>query len=170
MHNISFQKLERNHLSLLKELKDESWLNTHSVTLVNMDDQNKWFDALTVDPKRLFLIAKDTTEEPLQYYMGLFKLHNIDHINRSCDVGWDIFKAYRGQGLGKLLVEAGVNFCFNVLNFHRLNAEILTTNAASIKCAEFAGFEKEGVKRASNYKDSVYIDSICYGIVKESNK
>jgi RimJ/RimL family protein N-acetyltransferase len=97
--------------------------------------------------------------------VGIFKVFGIDYQNRTADTGWDIFEDHRGKGFGKKLVAAGAAFCFNILNLHRLNAEILSTNVASLRCAEAAGYVLEGTRRQAVHKEGKYVDSHILGIL-----
>lgn len=173
MSNISFKKMGKEHLNIMKKLKEETYLQTHALYLGNDEDQLAWYESLNKDKTRLFLIAsKPIDKEPDQFYkgteIGVFKLDSIDWINRHCNVGWDIFKTHRGRGFGKELVKAGVDFCFKVLNLNRVNCEILVTNLVSLKCAEYAGFEIEGTKRRAVYKSGNWIDSYFLGRLNDS--
>ncbi len=163
-HNgFSFRKLERDQLPFLLSLKNESWFGTHRISILNSDDQERWFESLDSDshcPTCLILTAFCGG-----FPSGLWKLFNIDWQNRRAEVGWDIYKEYRGRGLGKRLVESGVAFCDDVLNLHRLRAEILVTNEASKKCALAAGFELEGVEKEAILKKGKYVDNLMYGII-----
>ena len=166
---ITLRKLSKNDLSLLFDLKQESWFGTHHVTIVNETDQEQWFENLDKNPhspSNLFLIAEYTDESGYNIPIGLFKITNIDWVNRQADVAWDIFRIHRGKGLGKKLVTTGTRFAFEILNLHRLNAEILYTNEASQKCACAAGYLKEGCKRQAVFKYGIYIDSWMYGIIQ----
>lgn len=160
---ISFLKLSKSELPELWKLKQESWLNTHQITINTMEEQEAWYDTLDNhphSPKTLVLMAHGSVAN-----FGIFKIANIDYVNRVADVGWDVFEHHRGKGLGRKLVAAGSAYAIYILNLHRLNAEILTTNVASQKCAEAAGYVKEGVKRASVHKVGKYVDSIVYGLL-----
>jgi RimJ/RimL family protein N-acetyltransferase len=173
-----FRKLVRRDLPALSELKAETWSNTHTATIVNSEDQDRWFDSMQTDvnqPTKLFLTltaAADSSTEAI----GFFKIANVDYINRTADVGWDLLAAYRGKGIGQVLVTGGASFCFNFLNLRRLTAEILATNVASQRRAESAGFVMEGVKREAVYvripykhgplsTGTSYVDSQIWGLL-----
>jgi len=166
---MSLQKLDEQDLYLLTDLKQDSWLSTHRVTIANDIDQNRWFSCMDRDihcPKNLVLVAgspRGATDIPVGTTVGIFKILDIDYINRTAEVGWDIFGDYRGKGLGKKLVNAGSAFCFDILALRRLNAEILANNTASMKCAIHAGFVKEGCKREAVHRLGSYVDSVVYG-------
>lgn len=158
-NGIILKKLEISHLSELKNLKDESWPGTHSIAILNSSDQSKWFNSLD-NNKQIVLTAFEGDT-----LVGIYKISNIDWMNRKYDSAHDIFKYKRGKGYGKKVLEAGVDFGFEILNMHRLDTEILVNNAASIKTAEYAGFKKEGTKKKAIYKCGEYISSFVYGLI-----
>lgn len=171
-----FKKLSRESVSRLLPLKYDSPDSHHQLTLANEDNQNQWFDSLdkdVINPKNMILewyyepnrIVLGKPNLPPEF-QGIFKITNINWVNRTADCGWDLFKEYRGQGMGKILVAAGTEFCFRMLNLRRLNAEILLTNEASMKCAVAAGYQYEGRKRQAVHSKSepgTYTDSLVYG-------
>ncbi len=163
-NGIYFRKLTETDLSNLLLLKDESWFGTHRVSILNIEDQKRWFDNLDKNPHtpaELYLVAQVGD----QISVGLFKLQNIDWQNRRAEAGWDVYKQYRGRGFGKKIVEAGVSFSKEVLSLNRLRAEILVTNEASIKCAEKAGFKQEGLEKQAILKGGKFVDNLIYGII-----
>lgn len=162
--NITLSKLSGLMLDICKDLKDESWMTTHQVSIVNYENQNNWYASLTNEnvnnPRNLVLQGEISGD-----LIGIFKIFNIDYVNRTADVAWDVFSKFRGQGFGKILVAAGTSFCFDVLALRRLNAEILDGNEKSAKCALEAGFMIEGLKRQAVHKLGNYVDSRVYGLL-----
>jgi RimJ/RimL family protein N-acetyltransferase len=168
---VRLRKLEETELDLLLELKRESWPYTHHTTIANRADQLRWFRSLGEEvhsPKNLVLSASLAEAGDSQGF-GVFKIFDVDYINRSARVGWDIFPSNRGNGLGPRLVVAGVAFSFDILNLHRLSAEILDENDRSRRCAEAAGFRQEGCLREAVYKRERYVDSLMFGILKSDS-
>lgn len=163
---MKFRKLEISDLDALQHLKSESFMTTHRSTFCNSDDQRRWFESLSQDvhtPKSLVMIAGGKIQDiasPQNF--GVFKW-DIDWQNRTANVGWDVFEQFRRKGLGKHLVIYGADYSFVFLGLRRITAEILVTNEASIKCAENAGFVKEGCKRKAVIKGMQEIDSLVYG-------
>lgn len=190
-HDIQLRKLEASDLPDLLALKKETWSETHRVALLNSTDQQKWFEQLDTNPHSPSVIimvgevSRTAMEKILEKThsalamaanlasigydatsIGIFKINNIDWVNRSADVGWDIYDAWRGMGFGQLIVKAGCDFCFSILNLRRLNAEVLATNIPSRKCALRAGFVSEGHKREAVFKDGEFINSEVFGMLK----
>lgn len=161
-NGVTLRKIEESDLGSLKELKLESWYATHTIALVNDFDQREWFMKITKDHRSLFLVA-----EFQNHLFGVFKVSDIDYTSRIGHIGYDVYKVFRGKGLGYLIAEAGISFCFEMLNLHRCEAEVLENNLASRKVIEKSGFKKEGTKRKSIYKCGTYLDSYVYGILFE---
>ena len=160
---ITLRKIEREDLSLLKELKNESWFGTHTINFLNDLDQERWFEGLN-HRTHLILIGLNTkTGEKI----GLYKIQNIDWFNRTYDSSHDVFKEYRGKGWSKPVLVAGTDFAFEVLNMNRIDGQVLENNMASRKSAVYAGFQEEGVRRKSIHKCGQWLDSIHIGILRE---
>lgn len=165
-NGITLKKLEKEDLPILKNLKNESWFGTHNISFVNDTDQQNWFQSLNAN-KSLFLIAyKTDTDEQI----GLYKIQNIDWINRRYDSAHDVFENQRGKGYSKPVLEAGIDFGFEVLNMHRIDTEVLENNLASYKTAIYVGFIQEGIKRKCIHKCGEYLDSNFLGIIRNEWK
>lgn len=162
-NGITLKKLSEDDLGLLMELKNESWFGTHNIAFVNQTDQKKWFESMD-HKKTMMLIAinKDTQEK-----VGVYKIQNIDWMNRKYDSAHDVFRDHRGNGYGKTVLEAGVDFGFEILNMNRIDTEVLENNVASMKSAIYVGYIKEGIKRKAIHKCGEYLDSVVLGILKE---
>jgi RimJ/RimL family protein N-acetyltransferase len=53
-----------------------------------------------------------------------------------------------------------------MLNFHRLEAEIVDYNEKSINLFESLGFKHEGTMREAKYYEGKYHDIFIYGLLK----
>lgn len=161
-NGIKLVKIEESDLLKLKMLKDESWFGTHSISIINMIDQIKWFEHL--NDKNLVLKAIDNRNGQ---DVGIYKISNIDWMNRRYDSAHDVFLEFRGKGYGKTILESGVDFGFEVLNMHRIDTEVLENNIASLKTALYVGYIEEGRKKKVVHKCNEYLDSIILGIVRD---
>lgn len=165
-NGISFDKVTKEDLSSLLELKNESWETTHNISLLNIENQLAWYEAICKEdihtPKNLILMASAETTSVVK--VGVFKLFHIDWYNMKADAAWDVFAEFRNHGLGKKVSQAGVDFAKDVLGLRKLNAEILENNPASMKCALAAGFEQEGVKKEEVLRQGKFLNSHVMGL------
>lgn len=165
-NGIWFYKVGLEDARSLKELKDDSWYGTQHIAFLNLQDEEDWIRKVSSDPTCLYLIATAEVEGSRKP-IGVYKLSDIDPISRWALSGHDVFKSYRSQGYGKLILGAGIDFCFEVLNLHRVNSEALENNVASRKNAAYAGLKEEGCRRAAIWKSGCWLDTILIGILYE---
>jgi putative acetyltransferase len=79
------------------------------------------------------------------------------HVGR---IGISVTEAWQGKGVGKALMQAGVDLSDKWLNLTRLELEVYSDNEAAIRLYEQFGFEREGVLRQHAFRDGRYVDSI----------
>lgn len=94
-------------------------------------------------------------------------MHTKDILNNNCKIGYIISYKYNNNGYGKEAVKEVINFGFNELKFHRIEADIVNQNEASIKLAESVGMHFESEKE-DNYKlKEKYYNQKVYTIINK---
>lgn len=164
-YELTLRKANKYDLTCLFNLKNEAHEMHHRVALINEDDQEKWFESLDKEvyqPKNLILIGLDPKSNN---EIGAFFLTNINYINRTADVGLDVYKEHRGKGFGTRFMHSGIYFCRDILNLRKLSCEILENNHPSQKMCKKNNFVHEGTKKEQVYKAGKYIDSLVYGLI-----
>lgn len=66
-----------------------------------------------------------------------------------CNVGYKLGREFEGRGLMKESLYSSIEYMFEELNFHRIEANYIPTNKRSEKLLSSLGFESEGI--AKNY-------------------
>ena len=79
------------------------------------------------------------------------------HVGR---IGISVTEAWQGKGVGKALMQAGIDLADKWLNLTRLELEVYSDNDAAIRLYEHFGFEREGVLRQHAFRDGRSVDSI----------
>jgi RimJ/RimL family protein N-acetyltransferase len=98
--------------------------------------------------------------------VGVISLENVDFEHRHAEVGYWLGKKYRGKGI---MTEAGklvLNFAFEKLKLHRVDAGVFSDNLISQKVLKKLGFKKEGVRRHWRLKFGRWKDDILYSILE----
>jgi len=160
-NGITFQKVEKEDLTELKVLKNESWFGTVNTVALNDLDQIRWLEKISNDSYIQFYIAKDQTTK-----LGLFGLTGIHTINRSCEFTHSIFASLRGVGYGKKTLRAGIDMAFEMFNLNRIETWILANNKAEMNLVQKIGFKLEGAKRQAVYKCGEYLDCCLFGLLR----
>ncbi|MGB8933949.1 MAG: GNAT family N-acetyltransferase [Candidatus Nitrosopolaris sp.] len=94
--------------------------------------------------------------------VGVISLQKIDNVNKSGQMGYWIGKKYWNMGLATESINLLINYAFHVLRLHKVYANVLTTNRASIRVLEKNGLKKEGILRDSIYKYDKFFDVVLY--------
>lgn len=80
-------------------------------------------------------------------FIGLFGLTVNAKKTKRAEIWYKIHKDYWGNGFGTEAVKLVLDFCFEDLGLHRIEAGCAVDNIASIKLLEKIGMTKEGRKR-----------------------
>lgn len=89
------------------------------------------------------------------------------HFAHTTEIGYQIGKEYRGQGIMTACVSAFVTFLFTRRNYERVTAHVFEENPASSALLEKNGFIREGLLRKCFKKDEHYKNAILYAILRE---
>lgn len=87
----------------------------------------------------------------------------------SAEFGYWLAQPYRGRGLMPRVIRTFAGYAFGRLHMHRLYATPFTSNHASHRALEKAGFQREGLLRHHHSKRGAYLDAVIYGRIAESD-
>lgn len=108
-------------------------------------------------------VALKETDEVI----GLVQLHSRDSLNNNCKIGYIISYRFNGNGYAKEAVEKILDFGFNKLGYHRIEADIVSKNKDSVRLAKSVGMKYESVKKESYKTGDTYYDQDVYIIIKK---
>ncbi len=86
----------------------------------------------------------------------------------SCFLGYKLDKDYVNRGYMQKAVLALTNFAFNSLDLHRIEANVMPRNKASIRVLEKIGYKSEGVAKKYLKINGEWEDHIHYVILNEN--
>lgn len=103
------------------------------------------------------MVDKETNQ-----MIGLVQLHSNDLINNSCKIGCAIGYNYNKKGYAREAVKRIIEFGFEKLNYHRIEANIVVENLNSIKLVESLGMMYESTKKECYKLGNEYYDQKVY--------
>ncbi|GGE60576.1 RimJ/RimL family protein N-acetyltransferase [Priestia taiwanensis] len=114
----------------------------------------------------LFVIMQKDPEE----IIGEVMLTEVVRINlQSCWIGYFLDKEYNGKGYMTEAVKLVVDYAFQQLNLHRIEAGVMPHNIGSMKVLEKAGFHKEGIARKNVKINGTWEDHQTLAIINSQH-
>ena len=117
---------------------------------------NRWLDQVMHDTSNknvYFAIEKNDSET----FIGYLTLQRIDLVNRNSMLGIVIAdKNYRGKGLGKEIMQTGMEYGFNFLGLRKISVQVVEGNMSAIRLYKNVGFETEGILRNHYFFDGAW--------------
>ena len=87
---------------------------------------------------------------------------------RNCVTGYELAKDCAGQGYMREALAAVLQYGFEEMHLHRIQAEAHGSNHASIGLASRMGFMLEGVHREQGYWGGQFHDLHCYSLLEDA--
>lgn len=107
-------------------------------------------------------VARNTDD----HVIGTCTLFNLDVANRHAELGYALGREHWGQGYMQEALKALLDFSFDNLNMHRIEADVDPRNASSVKTLERLGFRREGYLRERWLVGGGAQDSLFYGLLR----
>jgi RimJ/RimL family protein N-acetyltransferase len=89
----------------------------------------------------------------------------VPRAHHKASIGYALGVKYRGRGYATEAARALMEYGFEVLKYHRIQAETSTANPASYRVMERLGMRPEGQLREAEQHDGIWIDILYYGIL-----
>jgi len=117
-------------------------------------------------------ITKDIKDNHLVYWgitlkvdntlIGTICLWNISRENHRAELGYELMQEYQGQGLMQEAFAKVVDYAFNTLKFHSLEANVDPRNKKSIHLLERNDFIREAYFKENIVFDGKFYDTAIY--------
>lgn len=115
-----------------------------------------------LDNKYLFFVFLKNSDE----LIGDFAFSNVIRgAFNSAHLGYKLSQRYNNNGFITEALSAGIHFAFNSLHLHRVEANIMPSNTASIKVIKKLGFEQIGLAKKYLKINGVWENHIQYQLI-----
>lgn len=98
--------------------------------------------------------------------IGTCTLASLDQQNRRAEIGFALAHTSWGYGYATEAVAKLIDFAFQEINLHRIEADVDPRNSASLRRLESLGFEREGHLRERWLVNGEVCDSILLGLLQ----
>ena len=98
--------------------------------------------------------------------VGTCTLAGLTPVHRRAELGFALGRRHWGNGYVAEALPALVEFGFETLRLHRLEADVDPRNHASIRALERLGFQREGYLRERYHVNDEVQDALVYGLLR----
>ncbi|WP_291574666.1 GNAT family N-acetyltransferase [Clostridium sp. UBA4548] len=155
---LNYYKKNRNYLSKFEPHRDEDFYKIETQTQSLIENYKQFFK----DEGAHFGIYQGDK------FIGRIRLYNIVYgVFRSGFIGYSIDEAYQGKGYMKEAVSLVVDYGFQFLNLHRIEASTLVENKKSQGVLKGCGFLELGVSERYLYINGKWRDHVIFYKVNE---
>lgn len=106
----------------------------------------------------------------LKNLIGYIGFHKIDSLHKRAEIGYALFFNQHRKGIMTECLPAIINYGFNVINLHSIEANINKTNIASRNLLLKNHFIKEAHFKENYYFNGVFLDSVIYSLLNPNHK
>ena len=99
--------------------------------------------------------------------IGKCILFQFSQANQRAEIGFILNRKYWRQGLMQQALAALIDFAFNTLNLHRIEADVDEENTGSLGILERLGFQREGLFRDRWCVYGEWQQSVMLGLLKQ---
>ena len=155
-------------LLVLKNDLDSAFLLGGVHSKYTYEDIVRWIEFHNKKDDEMVLVVEDSLKGKLIGHVGLYK---IDNVAKKTEYGILIAdKDYKGRGIGTFCTNTMTRYAFDELGMHKVTAEVLSENKASIAMFTKCGFSVDGILRDDVYKNGRYYDVYTLSILKDELK
>jgi ribosomal-protein-alanine N-acetyltransferase len=97
--------------------------------------------------------------------IGTIGFWNIKKEHYRAELGYALHPDYQGKGLMQEALTAVLQYGFNAIKLHSVEANVNPGNVASIRLLERNGFTREGYFRENYYFNGQFLDSAVYSLI-----
>ena len=98
--------------------------------------------------------------------IGTVGFHYWSPKDRRAALGYDLYPDYWGKGYATEAARAVIDWCFNNLNLHRLQADCTLGNDRSERTILRLGFHLEGIWREKVWEHERFVDLKQFGLLR----
>ena len=157
---VEIRGIREEDLPLLLDMINDPVINNMTVgesKKVSMQEQEAWFERyLQSGANNRFII-----ENKDDGAVGTIIITDIDEVNRSCGLAIKLSEgriSSPGVGIDAFMVM--LRYCFEDLKMHRVTANAIDYNKASLNLQSRCGMKREGVLRQAAFKNGEFHDVI----------
>jgi len=133
----------------LKSMEEAGQLIQKITDSLNAHDGITWGITLKTDPALI----------------GTLGFWKTDKQNHRAEIGYMLHPEQQRKGIVQEAMTAALDYAFNTMHLHSVEANVNKDNVASMKLLEKNNFEREAFFRQNYYYNGQFLDSVIYSLL-----
>ena len=136
----------------------------------SIDEAREWIRMINkgIDDNQYIAWAIALKNDPL--LIGTITFWNVKYEHYRAEIGYALHPLFQGRGLMNEAMTAVINYGFDSLKLHSIEANVNPSNAPSIRLLERSGFIREAYHRENYYYNGHFLDSAIYSLINSSGQ
>jgi [ribosomal protein S5]-alanine N-acetyltransferase len=134
--------------------------------ITTQQDAMQYIDRIHHGFRRRELMQWGIADAATDAVIGTCTLTHLSITHERAEVGFALRQTRWGQGFGSEAVTAAINFGFEVLGLHRIEADVDPRNERSLRLLERLGFQREGHLRERYYMNGERQDAVMMAVLR----
>jgi len=101
--------------------------------------------------------------------IGNIGIWNIQREHYRAELGYALYPKHQGKGIMSEAMKAVIDYAFNKMKLHSLEANVNPDNAASIAVLKKSGFVQEALFKEHFYYNGVFYDSAIFSLLNTAS-
>ena len=136
----------------------------------SIDEAREWIRMINkgIDDNQYIAWGIALKNDPL--LIGTISFWNVKYEHYRAEIGYALHPLFQGRSLMKEAMTAVINYGFDSLKLHSIEANVNPGNAPSIRLLERNGFIREAYHRENHYYNVHFLDSAIYSLINSSGR
>lgn len=124
---------------------------------------DKIFEAITANESIAWAISLKGSAE----FIGTVNFHRTYREHYRAEMGYQLFSDYWRKGIMTEAVKAAIDYGFNTMKLHSIEAQVNPNNEASIALLKKCGFEQEAYFKENFYFNGKFLDTPVFSLINK---
>ena len=136
----------------------------------SIDEARQWICTINegIDDNQYIAWAITLKHDPK--LIGTITFWNVQKEHYRAEIGYALHSRFQGQGLMQEAMMAVLDYGFNTMKLHSVEANVNPNNTRSIQLLERNGFVREAYHRENYYHNGHFLDSAIYSLINSFSK
>jgi RimJ/RimL family protein N-acetyltransferase len=160
--SVTLNTIEEADLEFIQRVTNDPdvWLTLGNARPYNDYAEQEWYEEISTDDDDVVLLICADGDPA-----GFMGLHDVDNKFGTAELGHWVAPEHQGQGYATDAARTIVEYGFDHLRLHKINAHVYDFNEPSWRMLESVGFQREGTLREGAFVDGAYVDVLRYGVL-----